>query len=106
MQVGLLADSDGEDFNHIQGVEISNAAFLVFLLQANMRFENDRFFSEDRTPEIYTKVGYDWANENNMNTVMARHGVPPHNESDKYSPFMLADYTLCEVIPGYCPAGL
>ena len=54
------------DFNHIQGLEISNAAFLVFLLQASMRTENDRFFSEDFRPEIYTQVGYDWMKGNNM----------------------------------------
>lgn len=105
MQVGLLADYEG-DFNHIQGIELSNAAFLVFLLQASMRTENDRFFSEDFHPEIYTQVGYDWVKGNDMNTVMARHGVSSHNAPDKYSPFMLANFTLCESTAAYCPSGL
>ena len=37
---------------------------------------------------------------------MARHGVSPHNASDKYSPFMLANYTFCGSTAGYCPSGL
>jgi hypothetical protein len=51
----------------------SDTAFRVFLLMASRRLKSDRFLSQDYRPEIYTKQGIAWVEENSMKDVIARH---------------------------------
>ena len=37
------------------------------------RTEKDRFLSQDYRPEIYTKPGIDWVEENSMKSIISRH---------------------------------
>jgi hypothetical protein len=67
LMVGLYAEPKPEGFG------FSDTAFRVFILMASRRLEADRFFSDDYRPEIYTKVGIDWVESNNMRTVLLRH---------------------------------
>jgi hypothetical protein len=45
---------------------------------ASRRLNSDRFFTKDYTPEVYTKAGLDWIDDNSMVTVLRRHY--PHLE--------------------------
>jgi heme peroxidase len=65
--VGLYAEKKPEGFG------ISDTAFRVFLLMASRRLKSDRFFTTDYTPEIYTRQGIDWVENNTMRTVLLRH---------------------------------
>jgi Animal haem peroxidase len=65
--VGLLAEPLPE------GMGFSDTAFRIFLLMASRRLKSDRFLSQDYRPEIYTKQGIDWVEENSMKTVISRH---------------------------------
>ena len=49
------------------------AIALIFLLMASRRLKSDRFLSHDYRPEIYTKEGIDWVEENTMKSVILRH---------------------------------
>jgi len=51
----------------------SDTAFRIFLLMASRRLKSDRFLSHDYRPEIYTKEGIDWVEENSMKRVISRH---------------------------------
>ena len=55
---------------------------------ASRRLKGDRFLSRDYRPEIYTKEGIDWVEENGMKSVILRHfpsiafameGIPDDN---------------------------
>src|SRR3712207_7590749 len=39
------------------------------ILMASRRLNSDRFFTTDFTPEIYTQVGLEWIDDNDMSTV-------------------------------------
>jgi FAD/FMN-containing dehydrogenase len=65
--VGLMAEPLPE------GMGFSDTAFRVFLLMASRRLKSDRFLSKDYRPEIYTKQGIDWVEENSMKSVITRH---------------------------------
>ena len=65
--VGLMAEPLQE------GMGFSDTAFRVFLLMASRRLKSDRFLSQDYRPEIYTKAGIDWVEENSMKSVISRH---------------------------------
>ena len=67
LMVGLYAEKKPEGFG------ISDTAFRVFLLMASRRLKSDRFFTTDYTPEIYTRQGIDWVENNTMRTVLLRH---------------------------------
>ena len=67
LMVGLYAEDKP------QGFGISDTAFRVFLLMASRRLKSDRFFTKDYTPEIYTRAGIDWVENNTMRTVLLRH---------------------------------
>jgi hypothetical protein len=67
LMVGLYAEPKPEGFG------FSDTAFRVFILMASRRLEADRFFTDDYRPEVYTKVGIDWVESNNMRTVLLRH---------------------------------
>jgi Animal haem peroxidase len=55
------------------GFGFSETAFRVFLLMASRRLKSDRFLSADYRPEIYTKAGIDWVEENSMKSIITRH---------------------------------
>jgi hypothetical protein len=71
-----------------EGMGFSDTAFRIFLLMASRRLKSDRFLSHDYRPEIYTKEGIDWVEENGMKSVLIRHfpgvafameGIPDDN---------------------------
>jgi len=67
LMVGLMAEPLPE------GMGFSDTAFRIFLLMASRRLKSDRFLSKDYRPEVYTKEGIDWVEENSMITVLKRH---------------------------------
>jgi Animal haem peroxidase len=67
LMVGMYAEDKPDLFG------ISDTAFRVFLLMASRRLKSDRFFTKDYTPEIYSKAGIDWVENNTMRTVLLRH---------------------------------
>ena len=68
--VGLMAEPLQE------GMGFSDTAFRIFLLMASRRLKSDRFLSADYRPEIYTKHGIDWVEQNSMKSVISRHYPP------------------------------
>jgi Animal haem peroxidase len=40
---------------------------------ASRRLKSDRFFTRDYRPEVYTKAGIDWVEDNTMRTLLLRH---------------------------------
>jgi hypothetical protein len=40
---------------------------------ASRRLNSDRFFTNDYTPEVYTRVGLDWVERTTMRDVLLRH---------------------------------
>ena len=55
------------------GFAFSDTAFRIFILIASRRLNRDRFFTEYYTPEVYSKAGLRWIDENTMGTVLLRH---------------------------------
>ncbi|WP_217212957.1 peroxidase family protein [Streptomyces sp. AC550_RSS872] len=55
------------------GFAFSDTAFRIFILMASRRLNSDRFFTEYYTPEVYSKAGLRWIDENTMGTVLLRH---------------------------------
>ena len=56
-----------------KGFGFSDTAFRIFILMASRRLESDRFFTRDFRPEVYTRAGLDWVENNNMRTLLLRH---------------------------------
>ena len=56
-----------------RGFAFSETAFRIFLLMAARRLQSDRFFTDDYTPDIYTRAGIEWVENNGMREVIARH---------------------------------
>jgi hypothetical protein len=56
-----------------KGFGFSDTAFRLFILMASRRLKSDRFFTRDYRPEVYTKAGLDWVENNSMRTVLLRH---------------------------------
>ena len=73
LQVGMYAE------RRPRGFAFSDTAFRIFVLMASRRLNSDRFFTDFYTPEVYSKAGLDWINENSMKTVLLRHhpGLAP-----------------------------
>jgi hypothetical protein len=67
LMVGLMAEPLPE------GMGFSDTAFRIFLLMASRRLKSDRFLSKDYRPEVYTKEGIEWVEENTMIDVLKRH---------------------------------
>ena len=65
--VGMYAEPKPKGFG------FSDTAFRVFILMASRRLKSDRFFTRDYRPEVYTKAGLDWVEENTMRSVLLRH---------------------------------
>ena len=40
---------------------------------ASRRLKSDRFIAADFRPDVYTPVGFDWVNDNGMESVLLRH---------------------------------
>ncbi|GAA3367610.1 peroxidase family protein [Streptomyces sannanensis] len=55
------------------GFAFSDTAFRIFILMASRRLNSDRFFTEYYTPEVYSKAGLAWIEDNSMVTVLLRH---------------------------------
>ncbi|MGB7871816.1 MAG: peroxidase family protein, partial [Mycobacterium sp.] len=51
----------------------SDTAFRIFILMASRRIQSDRFLTVDFRPEIYTPLGMDWVQRNDMTSVILRH---------------------------------
>jgi hypothetical protein len=68
-----------------QGFGFSDTAFRIFILMASRRLNSDRFFTTHFTPEVYTKAGMKWVEDNTMTTVLLRHypGLRPSLEGVK-----------------------
>jgi hypothetical protein len=67
LMVGLYAEPLPKGFG------FSDTAFRVFVLMASRRLKSDRFFTRDFTPEVYSRAGYEWVNDNTMKSVLLRH---------------------------------
>ncbi|MEU6426862.1 peroxidase family protein [Microbispora sp. NPDC046973] len=67
LMVGMYAEK------RPRGFAFSDTAFRIFLLMASRRLNADRFLSEDYRPDVYTKAGMDWIDDNTMKTVLLRH---------------------------------
>ena len=65
--VGLLAEEPPAGF------AISDTAFRIFTLMAPRRLKSDRFFTDDFSPEVYTSLGIDWVQTNDLTSVLLRH---------------------------------
>ena len=65
--IGLFAETPPEGF------AISDTAFRIFILMASRRIQSDRFLTVDFRPEIYSPLGMDWVQRNNMSSVISRH---------------------------------
>ena len=65
--VGLMAEPLPPGFG------FADTAFRLFNLMASRRLKSDRFLSQDYRPEIYTKQGIAWVEENEMREVIVRH---------------------------------
>jgi hypothetical protein len=55
------------------GFGFSDTAFRIFILMASRRLKSDRFFTVDYSPRVYTQVGIDWIDQNDMASVLLRH---------------------------------
>jgi hypothetical protein len=56
-----------------KGFGFSDTAFRIFILMASRRLESDRFFTRDYRPEVYTREGIDWVENNGMRSLLLRH---------------------------------
>jgi len=56
-----------------KGFGFSDTAFRVFILMASRRLKSDRFIATDWRPEVYTKEGLAWVQNNSMVSVLCRH---------------------------------
>ena len=85
LMVGLFAETPPEGFG------FSDTAFRVFILMASRRLKSDRFFTRDYTPAVYTRVGLDWVEENDMRSVLLRlfPGLTPaiQNVANPFAPW-------------------
>jgi hypothetical protein len=67
LMIGMYAEPKPKGFG------FSDTAFRVFILMASRRLESDRFFTRDYRPEVYTKAGIDWVENNSMRSLLLRH---------------------------------
>ena len=67
LMVGMFAEP------RPQGFGFSDTAFRIFILMASRRLNSDRFFTTDFTPEVYTQLGLEWIDDNDMSTILLRH---------------------------------
>jgi hypothetical protein len=65
--IGLFAEKRPEGF------AFSDTAFRIFTVMATRRIQSDRFLTVDFRPEIYSPLGMDWVQRNDMTSVILRH---------------------------------
>ena len=65
--IGLFAEKPPERFG------FSDTAFRIFILMASRRIQSDRFLTVDFRPEIYSPLGMDWVQQNDMTSIIVRH---------------------------------
>jgi hypothetical protein len=67
VMIGMYAEPKPKGFG------FSDTAFRIFILMASRRIESDRFFTRDFRPEVYTREGLDWVENNTMRSLLLRH---------------------------------
>jgi len=67
LMVGLYAEEPPPGF------AISDTAFRIFTLMAPRRLKSDRFFTADFRPDVYTPLGIDWVQNNDLTSLLLRH---------------------------------
>ncbi len=67
LMVGLHAEELPSGFG------FSDTAFRIFVLMAPRRLKSDRFITTDFNPDVYTQLGLDWIEHNDLKTVLLRH---------------------------------
>jgi hypothetical protein len=67
LMVGMYAE------RRPKGFAFSDTAFRIFALMASRRLNSDRFFTTDYTPQVYTRAGLRWIEDNTMLSVLRRH---------------------------------
>jgi hypothetical protein len=67
LMTGMFAETPPEGFG------FSDTAFRIAIVMAPRRLRSDRFFTTDYNPRVYTRVGMEWINENDMISVLLRH---------------------------------
>ncbi|KAF4435923.1 hypothetical protein F53441_13380 [Fusarium austroafricanum] len=75
-----------------KGFGFSDTAFRVFILMATRRIKSDRFLAGDGwCPEVYTREGINWVQNNTMKDVLCRHfpelAAPLHNVKNAFAPW-------------------
>jgi hypothetical protein len=85
LMVGMFAETP------LPGFGFSETTFRVFVLMNSRRLKSDRFFTADYRPAIYTQVGLDWIDANDLRRVLLRHypGLKPvlANASKMFAPW-------------------
>jgi hypothetical protein len=61
------------------GLAVGETTFRIFLLMNSRRLKSDRFFTADYRPAVYTQIGLDWIDTNDLRSVLLRHypGLEP-----------------------------
>jgi Animal haem peroxidase len=67
LMTGLFAETPPKGFG------FSDTAFRIFILMASRRINSDRFFTLDFTPEVYTRTGMQWIDDNGFASILLRH---------------------------------
>ncbi|KAM0351684.1 hypothetical protein ACHAPU_002694 [Fusarium lateritium] len=75
-----------------KGFGFSDTAFRVFILMATRRIKSDRFLAGDGwCPEVYTREGINWVQNNTMKDVLCRHfpelAAPLYNVKNAFAPW-------------------
>ncbi|KAJ4135313.1 hypothetical protein NW768_004939 [Fusarium equiseti] len=95
--VDLLVGSLSEPLP--KGFGFSDTAFRVFILMATRRIKSDRFLAGDGwCPEVYTREGMEWVQNNTMKDVLCRHfpelAAPLHNVKNAFAPWTKLGQTV------------
>ncbi|WP_373499091.1 peroxidase family protein [Desulfococcus sp.] len=72
--VGWLAE-----YTRPHGFAISETQFHIFIINASRRLFSDRFFTSSFRPEFYSRLGYDWVQNNGL---LAECPYPVTNQTD------------------------
>jgi hypothetical protein len=67
LMVGMFAETPPPGFG------FSETTFRIFLLMNSRRLKSDRFFTADYRPSVYTQIGLDWIDDNDLRSVLLRH---------------------------------
>jgi hypothetical protein len=96
--IGMYAETPPHGFG------FSDTAFRIFVLMASRRLKSDRFFTTDYSREVYTQVGLDWIDENNMSSILIRHfpQLAPalHGLGNAFVPWKPLGYPVPQAQPG------